>query len=167
MKQISAFHPASPVLNFYPPSLPAYWYYDEVHYTREMSAIHHGSWSYAGRVNAPPRFTMRRIEVAGQNLFLIKDRDDSIRCFHNTCRHRGSELCQNRETKLNSKLIRCSYHDWGYDLSGHLIQTPHTSEMPGFADHVYCLSCRLRSRCLTASAWTGKDRTNSGMALHA
>ena len=132
MKQTSSFHPASPILNFCPPSLPASWYYDDVHHLREISAIHHSSWIYVGRVNDVPRFTMQRIDVAGQNLFLIKDGEDVIRCFHNTCRHRGSELCQQSETKLKSKLIRCPYHDWGYDLSGNLIQTPHATEAPGF-----------------------------------
>lgn len=132
MKQSSAFHPASPILNFCPPSLPAHWYFDPTHYARELSAIHRTSWMYVGRADELPSFTMRRVDVAGQNLFIIKDGEDVIRCFHNTCRHRGSELCQHQDTKLKSKLITCPYHDWGYDLSGQLVQTPHVTETPGF-----------------------------------
>ncbi len=132
MKQTSSFHPASPILNFCPPSLPAFWYFDAAHYAREMSDIHKKSWIYVGRVNDLPRFTMRRVDVAGQNLFLIKDGEDVVRCFHNTCRHRGSELCQHQDTKLKAKLITCPYHDWGYDLSGQLVQTPHVTVTPGF-----------------------------------
>ena len=132
MNETPSFHPASPILNFCPPSLPATWYFDEDHYKREVAAIHATNWIYAGRINDLPRLTMRRIEVAGQSLFLIKDGEDNIRCFHNTCRHRGAELCQHRDTRLKAKLITCPYHEWGYDLSGNLVQTPHVTAAAGF-----------------------------------
>ncbi|MEO6607213.1 MAG: Rieske 2Fe-2S domain-containing protein, partial [Aestuariivirga sp.] len=111
MNDKAAFHPASPILNFCPPSLPANWYLDEGHYAREIAAIHSKYWIYVGRVNDLPQLTLRRVEIAGQNLILLKDLDGTIRCFHNTCRHRGSELCINQNTKLKSKLITCPYHE--------------------------------------------------------
>jgi phenylpropionate dioxygenase-like ring-hydroxylating dioxygenase large terminal subunit len=46
-----------------------------------------------GRVNDLAPLTLRKVEIAGQRLFLVKDDKGGIRCFHNTCRHRGSELC--------------------------------------------------------------------------
>ena len=132
MNQPSAFHPASRILNFCPPSLPANWYFDEGHHAREVAAIHATNWIYVGRVNDLPATTLRRVEIAGQNLILVKDVDGTIRCFHNTCRHRGSELCVNQNTKLKAKLLTCPYHDWAYDLSGHLVRTPHVTDTPGF-----------------------------------
>jgi glycine betaine catabolism A len=132
MNQPPAYHPASPILNFCPPSLPASWYFDDAHYARELASIHARSWIYVGRVNDLPPLTLRRISVAGQNLILLKNEDGTIRCFHNTCRHRGSELCVNKETRLKARLITCPYHEWAYDFSGRLVRTPHVSDAPGF-----------------------------------
>ncbi len=132
MDQTPKFHPASPVLNFCPPTLPAFWYLDAAHHERELAAIHGTCWIYAGRASELPAHTMHRVAIAGQNLFLIKDEKGTIRCFHNTCRHRGSELCQHQDVKLKSKLITCPYHEWAYDLSGKLMRTPHATEAPGF-----------------------------------
>ena len=53
-------------------------------------------------------------------------------CFHNTCRHRGAELCQAQETRLKSKLITCPYHEWSYDLRGHLVRVPYASPTADF-----------------------------------
>ena len=132
MNSTSPFRPASPLLGFCPPTLPGNWYFDADHFKREQAEIHAKSWIYVGRVNDLPTLTMRRIEIAGQNLFLVKDETGAIRCFHNTCRHRGSELCVHQNTKLKAKMISCPYHDWGYDLAGALVRIPHVGETPGF-----------------------------------
>ena len=86
-------HPASPLLNFCPPSLPARSYFDEAWFLQEQKNIWAKNWAYVGRANDFKPMTMRRLSVAGQNIILIKDRDGAITSFHNTCRHRGSELC--------------------------------------------------------------------------
>ncbi len=132
MNTTATFHPASPILDFCPPSLPARWYTDPAHYARERAAIQARSWIYAGRVNDLPPLTLRKVEVAGQQLFLVKDDKGEIRCFHNSCRHRGSELCGAHEQRLKAKLITCPYHEWSYDLTGRLVRVPHVPETPGF-----------------------------------
>ncbi len=132
MEHRSTFHPASPILDFCPPTLPALWYLDPSHYARELSSIHSKNWIYVGRENDLPALTLHRVEIAGLNLILVKDDKGIVRCFHNTCRHRGSELCQHQDTKLKAKLITCPYHEWAYDLSGALQKTPHATTAPGF-----------------------------------
>jgi Rieske 2Fe-2S family protein len=132
MNEKASFHPASPILNFCPPSLPAKWYYEADHFTRETAAIHAKNWIYVGRVNDLSPLTVKRVEIAGQNLILVKSDDGIIRCFHNTCRHRGSELCVEHTTRLKAKLITCPYHEWAYDLTGRLVRTPHVTDAPGF-----------------------------------
>lgn len=69
-----------------------------------------------------PPMTMRRIAVGGHNLILINDRGGPVRAFHNTCRHRGAELCPVDERALQSRLIVCPYHQWSYGLSGDLAE---------------------------------------------
>lgn len=132
MNSSATFHPASPILGFCPPTLPSVWYHDAAHHAREVRDIHARNWIYVGRVNDLPPHTLRRIEVAGQNLILVKDEKGAVSCFHNTCRHRGSELCLQHEQKLKSKLITCPYHEWSYDLTGSLVRVPHVPETPGF-----------------------------------
>jgi Rieske 2Fe-2S family protein len=133
------FHPASPILDFCPPTLPARWYTDPAHYARELHDIQAKSWIYVGRVNDLPPLTLHRIEIAGQSLILVKDDKGTIRCFHNTCRHRGSELCQHQDQRLKAKLISCPYHEWAYDLSGNLVRVPHVPETPGFDKSAHSL----------------------------
>ena len=122
MYQTQSFHPASPLLGRYEPSLPAVSYYDPAWFEREQKQIWARNWVYAGRSNDLSAMTMRRLSVAGQNLILVKDQDGSITCFHNTCRHRGSELCSAAERSLTSRLIVCPYHQWSYSLSGKLVR---------------------------------------------
>jgi Rieske 2Fe-2S family protein len=139
MYQTQSFHPASPLLGRYEPSLPAVSYYDPAWFEREQKQIWARNWVYAGRSNDLPAMTMRRLSVAGQNLILVKDQDGSITCFHNTCRHRGSELCGAAERSLTSRLIVCPYHQWSYSLSGKLVGTSFASATGDFRKEDYGL----------------------------
>jgi glycine betaine catabolism A len=80
-----------------------------------------------------------RQRPAGQNLILIRDRDGAVTAFHNTCRHRGSELCAEPEKTLGSKLISCPYHQWSYGLDGRLVRTPFVSITPDFRKEDFTL----------------------------
>jgi glycine betaine catabolism A len=124
--------PKSPLLDHCPESLPATWYYDPAHHEFELKKIHARNWIYVGRANDLVPMTVKRIEVAGDNLILVKDQDGVISCFHNTCRHRGAELCAAAETRLKSKLISCPYHEWAYDLKGNLVRVPYATPTPDF-----------------------------------
>ena len=45
-----------------------------------------------------------------------------MRCFYNTCPHRGAEVC--REERGNAKRFTCFYHAWTFDTSGSLLTMP-------------------------------------------
>lgn len=122
---------ASPLLESCPASLPARFYYDPAQFETEQSLIWRRNWIYVGRSNDLAPMTVRRLDVAGQALILIKDKDGSLTCFHNTCRHRGAELCA-KDAKLNSRLITCPYHQWSYDLQGRLVRVPYATPTPDF-----------------------------------
>jgi Rieske 2Fe-2S family protein len=132
MNQMHMPSAASPLLDHCPPTLPAEHYFDAGWFAREQAMIWSRQWVYAGRLADLPPMTMRRISVAGENLILVRDRDDSVTSFHNTCRHRGSELCVTDEKQLSSKLISCPYHQWSYGLDGRLVRTPFISVTPDF-----------------------------------
>ena len=124
--------PSSPLLDHCPATLPANAYYDADHFAREQKTIWARNWVYAARANDMAAMSMRRLSVAGENLILVKDAEGAFTCFHNTCRHRGAELCQASEKRLKSKLIACPYHGWTYDLKGRLVRTPFVSITPDF-----------------------------------
>lgn len=132
-----SFHPASPLLARCEKSLPAAHYYDPERYNAEQKGIWERTWIYAGRSRDLPAMTLRRISIAGQSLILVKDREGAIRCFHNTCPHRGSELCASAERTLASNLITCPYHQWSYRLTGELAAMPNVAVTEDFkkSDH--------------------------------
>jgi Rieske 2Fe-2S family protein len=115
-------NPQSPLLNHCPKSLPAETYYAQEWFERDQKEIWVRHWIYICRDNDTAKSSMRRLSVAGENLILVKSREGEITCFHNTCRHRGSELCSVDEKKTG-QLIVCPYHAWSYDLKGNLVRT--------------------------------------------
>ena len=61
-------------------------------------------------------------DFMGLPLLMARDRQGSIRVFHNVCSHRGMTLVS--ETKHQARSIRCPYHSWDYDFNGDLKATP-------------------------------------------
>lgn len=125
-------HPSSPLLDHWPETLPASWYVDADWHAREIELIWTKQWLHVGRVEEFKSGTMRRLDLFGENIVVVRDRGGRLAAFHNVCRHRGSELCQTDEKPLASRLIVCPYHQWSYDLDGHLVRTPHVLETPDF-----------------------------------
>lgn len=130
-------HPQSPRLDHCPPSLPREAYLAEDWHAREMATIFARQWMLAGRLNDIAPGTMRRVQVGAAPVILCRAPDGSLAAWHNTCRHRGSELCVADEQPMG-KLITCPYHAWAYAASdGRLVSTAHAHPTDDFraADH--------------------------------
>ncbi len=88
----------------------------------ESEKVYSKSWvcvGYADQVkNTGDTFLCN---VAGQDIFVIRDRKKNLRAFYNVCRHRGSQLIQKDG---NYDVLRCPYHSWIYDSCGELLTTP-------------------------------------------
>jgi Rieske 2Fe-2S family protein len=111
--------------------LPAAWYSDPAHYGRELAAFWYSKWIAVAReeeIAAPGDW--RVVKIGTQSIVLVKD--DGLKAFHNTCRHRGSILCTEEQGNFPRKRIVCPYHSWTYDLSGQLVATPRRMETPDF-----------------------------------
>jgi glycine betaine catabolism A len=128
--------PNSPLLDHCPEGLPARAYYDPAWFAAEQKAIWARNWVYAGRKSDLAFGTMRRLLVAGVNVILCRDPGGAITAFHNTCRHRGAEICA-ADVQPMGKLITCPYHAWSYTTSGRLVSTAHATPTDDFvaADH--------------------------------
>ncbi len=115
------------------PGLPAAWYYDPGHHTREMREIWGKFWVYLARAGSHDGSGAFRVfKVAGQELLVLRDREGTLNGFFNTCRHRGSALCLDAEGRLETGRITCPYHQWTYALDGRLLATGAMRPVDGF-----------------------------------
>ena len=63
------------------------------------------------------------IHFQGTPLFIVRSKENKVKVFQNTCRHRGMILID--RAKSIEGAIRCPYHSWCYSTDGNLISTPH------------------------------------------
>lgn len=113
-------------------TLPSRYYSSPEIFQKELARIFHLFPFCLGHVSQIPKpgeyFV---INVFDESLIVLRDRGDQVRVFYNTCRHRGTRLCENTRGKF-SGTIQCQYHAWTYDLTGELIGAPFMKEVPGF-----------------------------------
>jgi Rieske 2Fe-2S family protein len=89
-----------------------------------MDRIFSSMWLAVGRVDhLPAAGDFVRRDVAGASVLVVRDRKGAVRAFHNVCRHRGTELCDQVAGRFSGS-IQCPYHAWTYDLDGTLIGAP-------------------------------------------
>jgi Rieske 2Fe-2S family protein len=101
-------------------TLPQAFYTDAGIYDFDMSAVFPRSWLMAGFEAELPEPGSYMALTIGQNPVVIaRGRDGTLRAFHNTCRHRGSQICADGQGPIR-KFV-CPYHKWTYDLDGRLI----------------------------------------------
>lgn len=138
-------HPDSPRLDHCPEGLPRAAYVTPEWFDAEMATVFARQWVCVGRTDSFRPGTMRRVTV-GAAPVIVCDGDGSIRAWHNSCPHRGSELCVDEEQALG-KLIRCPYHAFSFASSdGRLVSTAHAVPTPDFDRSAHGLrpvSCRV------------------------
>ncbi|HVN99174.1 MAG TPA: aromatic ring-hydroxylating dioxygenase subunit alpha [Steroidobacteraceae bacterium] len=106
-------------------TLESSWYFDPAHYQHELARIWRRNWIYLCRADSLPAApSFRTFTIGDQPIIVVRDRDDTLRAFFNTCRHRGSTLCPTAEGRLPTGHITCPYHAWSYRLDGTLAKMP-------------------------------------------
>jgi Rieske 2Fe-2S family protein len=119
-------------------TLPSSTYWDPSAYQRDLDAILFRSWLLVCReADLAKALAFRTFRVGSQQVIVLRDDTGELRAFHNTCRHRGSQLCGDSEGRLKARLLTCPYHAWSYSLRGDLVRVPSKSLPDGFdkADH--------------------------------
>lgn len=76
------------------------------------------------------------LDIAGQPIAVVRDREGTLRAFYNVCKHRAHLLLQGEG---NTSRIMCPYHAWTYKLDGQLIRAPHTETLENFSTNDICL----------------------------
>jgi phenylpropionate dioxygenase-like ring-hydroxylating dioxygenase large terminal subunit len=111
-------------------ALPA-WVYDNADLTRlERERILLPSWQIVCHVNSIPNAgDYETFDLGPESVLVLRDRDGSIRAFHNVCRHRGARLLDGAGNCAAA--ITCPYHGWSYRPDGGLIGMPVRDSFPG------------------------------------
>ncbi len=113
--------------------LPNAHYIDPAVFAEERDALLFGQWAgLAVAADVPEAGDAKPITFMGMPLLLLRDRNDQVRVFQNTCRHRGMILVE--EPRKIEGAIRCPYHSWCYSTEGKLVSTPHVGG-PGQNTH--------------------------------
>ena len=104
--------------------LPNTHYVNADMYAAERESIFFGSWAAIGfEADVRSASDIYPVDFLGMPLIIVRGKDNIIRVFQNTCRHRGMILVD-KPGKLKGP-IRCPYHSWCYDLKGALVRTPY------------------------------------------
>ena len=117
-ERLAARSPAPP-----PVRLPASRYADRAFHGAERERVFARSWLLAGRLDEVARpglyMTWEKTRVP---LIVVHAVDGVVRCFYNSCRHRGAPVV--RVPRGRNRALRCQYHSWTYDTSGRLVSVP-------------------------------------------
>src|SRR4051794_23483301 len=84
-------------------SLPGRFYNDPAIFALDMEAIFYRQWLFAGctcEVEAPGQYLT--VSVGSSSVIVVRGRDDVLRGFHNTCRHRGFRICDTEQGTAKS-----------------------------------------------------------------
>ncbi|MCA0995165.1 SRPBCC family protein [Alloyangia pacifica] len=103
-------------------AMPVSVYTSESFLALEEAHVFAKSWLCAGRTDAlkaPGDYLT--MEIAGEPILVLRDREGNLRAMSNVCRHRMSVLLEGRGT---TRVITCPYHAWSYNLDGTLRGAP-------------------------------------------
>ncbi len=128
-------------------TLPPQIYHDQGILELETDRLFRKEWICLGRQAEIPNtgdYICR--DIVESPVFVVRQRDQSIKAFANVCVHRSARLL---ESDGHITRITCPYHSWTYALDGQLIGAPFMNETPGFDIH------RHRLRELDCDTWEG------------
>lgn len=100
-------------------SLPQEFYTDPEIFEFDLEAIHARSWFLVGlEAELPLAGSYVATTIGRSPIVVVRDQNGELRAFYNSCRHRGSQICETGYGR-NSRLV-CPYHQWTYRLDGSL-----------------------------------------------
>jgi Rieske 2Fe-2S family protein len=115
-------------------TLPQAFYTDPEVYEFDLAAIYATSWILVGfEVELPNPGSYLSLPIGRSSVLIVRDREGTLRGFHNACRHRGAQLCE--AGRGERSWIICPYHQWSYDLAGNLANAPRMPETFDRAEH--------------------------------
>lgn len=88
-------------------------------YQQQLKSDWYNNWIYLCQsTELPHAGDFVALNVGDYPLIVVRNQNDEINVLNNSCRHRGSRVCQ--EYKGSGPNLVCPYHQWTYDLDGKL-----------------------------------------------
>ncbi|WP_159983655.1 MULTISPECIES: Rieske 2Fe-2S domain-containing protein [unclassified Novosphingobium] len=110
--------------------IPVARYTDPEFFSREMEHIWCKTWQWACREEHIPEAGDNYVyEVGPYSIIVVRQRDETIKAFVNSCLHRGTKL-RPTEGEGHSNDLRCPYHGWTWNLDGSLKKVPCAWDFP-------------------------------------
>ena len=98
-------------------SLPQPFYTDESFFALDMEHVFAANWLFVAHTCEVANVgDWVRVDVATDSIIVVRGKDDEVRAFFNTCRHRGSLVCLGESG--HARRLVCPYHQWSYHLDG-------------------------------------------------
>jgi len=121
----------------------------------EQEYLWPNTWVMAARVEDVPEpgdyVTFDDLAVP---LLIVRGTDGAIRCFYNTCQHRGAPVV--RDERGSARRLRCQYHSWTYEIDGgSLVSVPDERD---FVDLDWEQRCLPQASCDTAAGFVFVNR---------
>ncbi len=101
-------------------TLPRELYVSEEAFQFDTQVMLKSVWLYActvAHVKNPGAYFV--FELASNSIIIVRGRDNAVRAFWNSCRHRGSRICL--EPQGSVPRLMCPYHQWTFGLDGTLL----------------------------------------------
>ena len=111
------------LLNNYLPghSLEQAFYTSEDIFHLDRELIWKKYWLFAGvTAEIPKEGDYITYAVGHDSVIIIRGREGKVHAHFNTCRHRGSTICQ--DEKGHAPKLMCPYHQWVYNTDGSLFK---------------------------------------------
>lgn len=115
-------------------TLPRELYVGEDAFQFDTQVMLKSVWLYActaAHVKHPGDYFV--FEVGHNAIIIVRGRDNEIRAFWNSCRHRGAKICV--EQRGRTPRLMCPYHQWTYGLDGKLLAARSMAEDFDKQDH--------------------------------
>ena len=112
-------------------------YIDDQWLNVDKKEIFHKSWQFlCHEENLREAGSYVTMNIQGQSIVAIRDKDNNLRAFYNVCKHRGHELLSGQG---KTKRVICPYHAWSYDLDGRFLEARQSQFMDNFNPEDFCL----------------------------
>jgi glycine betaine catabolism A len=101
-------------------TLPRELYVSDAAFHFDSDVMLKSVWLYActvAHVKNPGDYFV--FELANNSIIIVRGRDNEVRAFWNSCRHRGARICLDQ--KGRAPRLMCPYHQWTYGLDGKLL----------------------------------------------
>lgn len=97
----------------------------------EQEHLFSNTWNYVAHDSQLPKpGDYVTVDIAGQPLIIVRQRDGTIKALKNRCAHKGARVvascCGNTD-----KFFRCPYHGWTYKTDGSLLSIPLKNGLDG------------------------------------